>query len=646
MHPNTIQNPFTIADYIVFGSLILISIGIGVFFACYGKGQRTISNYFLGGRQLKAVPVALSFVVSYQNSIMILGFPAETYAYGIQIIMQLPGVVLAYLFASAVIVPVFHPMKLTSVYEYFQKRYGNNIVRFVAVAFGLLFFTLYIGVVTFGASLAMQSATGLPFWVSVGLFSSSAILYTSIGGIKAVVWTDVFQSLVMLAGILAITIKCSMSTGGPGNIVKLGQSRFNFFNFNPNPTERHTFWSLLIGAIPQHMNRFFSQTGIQRINSTPSVKKAKHVYYVAGPVFITSWMIVMFEGVIIYAYYINKGCDPLAAGFIPNINQIIPFTVMELFHDLPGLPGLFISALAAASLSSISSGLSSIAAIVYVDIIKVRSPNIDEKTGTNISKALVVFFGLISVGIAFLLSNVKAPLTQIIISFMGAVAGPITALFLLSIFFYRTTTKGAVVGTLCGFSLILWIIIGQNFSGIVKRAPYLPLGPTDKCFNTTDGLADEMWNSTRNKSLAVQSADVRNSEADNIRSIVSAQSFNSISITNISKVSQRLESASNIEENSVLHVLYSISYMYFNPIAIVITIVIGIAVSLLTQPETPPEFDEACIRPLSVMVPPCIRNRFKTNHTHKDACRKIESYELEVMIPDRPSEEYNYTKNQ
>lgn len=76
------QNTFAVADYFVFGLLILISVGIGIFFACYGKGQSTTLNYFLGDRRLKKVPVALSFVITFQSSIMIIGVPAEAYAYG------------------------------------------------------------------------------------------------------------------------------------------------------------------------------------------------------------------------------------------------------------------------------------------------------------------------------------------------------------------------------------------------------------------------------------------------------------------------------------------------------------------------------------------------------------------------------------
>ena len=325
----------------------------------------------------------------------------------------------------------------------------------------------------------------------------------------------------------------------------------------------------------------------------------------------------------------------------------MPYTVMELFRNLPGVPGLFISALAAASLSTISSGLSSVAAITYVDIIKVHFANIDEKIGTNISKATVVLFGLISVGFAFLLSNVKIPLSQIIVSFMGATAGPINGLFLISIFFYRTTPKGAVIGTLCGFVLILWIIIGQNFSGAVKPTLYLPLGHTDQCFNRTGFLENQTWNTSLNESVTIHTivwkGDTRNVSARNkqlIHKIIGDQnSLNESAFIGVSSSTSSPENKPKAVEKSALQTLYSISYMYFNLIGMIITILIGIAVSLMTQPKTPPRVDKACILPLSVLVPSCIRNRFKKNDPGRKTSNNLnEHYELEIMIPDKSLE--------
>ena len=600
------HNTFAVADYIVFGFLILISISIGVFFACYKRGQNTTLTYFLGDRQLNVLPVALSFVVTFQSSIIILGFPAEAYAYGMQYCIQTIGVTIAYLLSTVIVVPIFHPMKVTSVYEYFFRRYGNNIVRFIAAILGVMYFIFYMGIVTYGTALALEAAAGFPFWISVTIFSSAAVLYTSIGGIRAVIWTDVFQSLVMLAGIMAVLIKCTFETGGSKKVFELAKSRLNFFDFNPDPTQRHTFWTLVFGSISQFLYLTFTQSGVQRINSTPSVKTAKRIMYIAAPVYSIVWIVVMFEGITVFAYFSSKECDPLKAGKVRNLNQIIPFTVMELFRSTPGLPGLFIAALSAASLSTISSGLSSLAAVAYEDVIKIHFPNMNQKRAIYVSKSMVVLFGVLSVGITFLLSNVKGPLGQIMASFMGAIDGPTTGLFLLSIFCRRTTTKGAVSGIVLGFGFIGWIAIGQNFGGVVEQTPYLPLGPVTQCLNGTA----TMLNTTNTDMLYYDINTLVNQTGSLI-------------------ITQKPTIPPKGNAKSGLQLLYSISYMYFNLIGAIITIVVGLIISHFTQPEVPTTLDENCILPLTCLVPSFLRNKLcRKKYGEKDSEENGESHAM------------------
>ena len=627
------QNAFGATDYIVFFLMITISVGIGIFFACYKKGEYTTSNYFLGDRRLKVVPVALSFVVSFQSSVLIIGVPAESYAYGMQFTIQCFSVVIGYSIASVIIVPVFYPMKLTSVYEYFPKRYGDNKVRFLAVAFALAFYIFYSGVVVLGTALAMTTVARIPFWMSVIVFSSAAVIYTAIGGIRAVVWTDVFQATIMLAGMLAVLIKCSLSVGGGGKAFYIGRSRFNFLDFNPNPTQRHSFWSLFFGGIPMFLYLTLSQTSVQRLSSVPTIRGAKVVLYIAGITFAVSLFLASLEGVVVYAYFFNKGCDPIAAKFLKNLNQIIPFTVMDLFSGIPGLPGLFISALAAASLSTISSALNSMAAITYKDLVKVFFPRVTEETGTHVSKTCVVLFGIIAVGIAFISSVINMPLIQIILIFAGAFGGPVNGLFLLSIFHHRATTKGVITGTLCGFAITTWILVGQNFSTGVKKAPFLPLGPTKTCPSITTNSTTALDTTTEQTITYRYSYELANTTT------TIAAFDNHTSIDSLVSSLNKAKSEPEAHKMSGLMGLYSISYMYFNLIGTIITIVVGVAVSMLTQPKDPFDYDKQCVLPLSVFIPNCAA-RLLLKHTKKKNERSkyekdAKCHELEVMVNDK-----------
>ena len=599
------NNTFGVTDYIVFGLFLLISIGIGIFFACYGKGQHTTLNYFLGDRNLRVLPVALSYVVTFQSSLLILGAPVEVYAYGLQYCMVCVGVAVAYLLGPLIVVPIFHPLKITSVNEYFQQRFNSNSVRFVAVTLGIIYYTFYMGIVVYGTSLALEATASLPFWTSAVVSTSVAILYTSIGGIKAVIWTDVFQTFVMLAGIVAVLIKTSTGL----DVIDNGKSRLNFFNFNPDPTQRHTFWTLTIGSIPQFLYLTFSQSGIQRINSTPSIKTANQLFFIATPIYCAIWILAMVQGVTIYAYFYDKGCDPLASKQVQNLNQILPFTVMELFHDMPGLPGLFIAALAAASLSTLSSGLSSLAAVTYQDIIKFRFETITEEKGTNISKGVVVIYGMISLAVAFLLLKIEGPIGQIFVSFMGAIAGPTTGLFLLSIFNPRTSVKGALTGTFCAVLFTLWLSLGQNFSGFARKLEYLPLGPTDLC-------SGNVTRNTSGSSTVLYSVTPYNLSL--IWSHFTTESFE----------------ISDEQVESVFATFYSISYMYFDTIGVIIVLTVGSGVSLFTKRAVPVSADDKYILPLSILVPYFIRKRVCRQKDNVKSIIKMK--ELEPMV--RPVE--------
>ena len=625
------QTVFGAADCIVFFSMITVSVGIGIFFACFKKGENSVSNYFLGNRRLKVVPVALSFVVSFQSSILIIGVPAESYAYGMQFTIQCLSCVIAYFIATIIFIPVFYPLKLTSVYEYFPKRFGDNKVRFLAVAFALAFQIFYSGVVVLGTALAITTVAGIPFWASVLLFSSAAVIYTTIGGIRAVVWTDVFQATIMLAGILAVLIKCSLAVGGGGNAFFIGRSRFNFLDFNPDPTKRHSFWSLFIGGVPTFLFVTTSQASVQRINSVPTIKGAKAMVYTAGFAFATSLFLASLEGVVVYAYFSNEGCDPIAAKLLKNLNQLIPFTVMELFAGIPGLPGLFISALAAASLSTISSSLNGMAAVTYEDIIKVYFPGTAEKSGTNISKACVVVFGVLAVGITFISSVINIPIVQTILTFVGAFGGPVNGIFLLSIFHHKATTKGVITGALCGIAITCWIVVGQNFSADVQKAPFLPLGPTGSCPTVSANSTMTVNTTTETSNMYLYTNELANVTTELIAT------DNHTYIDNLTKSLNKTEDATTSPSNSGLVGLYSISYMYFNLIGTVITIMVGVPISMLTQPKDPFDYDKQCVLPLSVFVPNCIAKRLlklKKKNNRKDE-KEAKCHELEIMVTEQ-----------
>ncbi|XP_060086170.1 sodium-dependent multivitamin transporter-like [Ylistrum balloti] len=222
---------FHVADYVVFAGMITLSIGIGVYSACSGGGQKTTLEYLVGNRRLKMLPVAISFVVSFESSILVLGYPAEIYIYGDQLLWTSVAFMFTTLTAIRVVVPLFHPLKLTSVFEYFELRYNSKAPRSLATVIGIFHYLFYIGIVLYGPALVLAAVTDFPFWASVFSVAGASIIYTSIGGLKAVVWTDVLQCLIMILGMIAVIIKGTMDVGNVGKVFQINYEnlRLNYF---------------------------------------------------------------------------------------------------------------------------------------------------------------------------------------------------------------------------------------------------------------------------------------------------------------------------------------------------------------------------------------------------------------------------------
>ncbi|XP_053376607.1 sodium-coupled monocarboxylate transporter 2-like [Mercenaria mercenaria] len=299
---------------------------------------------------------------------MILGFPAEGYAYGIGIAYQVVGRSAAYMFTALFIVPVFHPLKLTSVNEYFCLRYGNNAVRYMTLIAGMIYSLFYMATVMVGTCVALDVVIGIPFWGTILIYTIVTTIYTSVGGIKAVIWTDLFQPTIMLTGMTAVLVKSTTDTGGAEKVIEYAKDRIGSTDFRSDPTIRYQVWSTSFGSFNAFLYVTLMQPAMQRVYSTPTVQTARNLYFISTPFYCVFMLMATFEGATIFAYYMTKRCDILGAGVVDNINEILPFAVLDLFQDLPGLAGLFTASLSSAALSTMSSLLSSLSAVTYEDL--------------------------------------------------------------------------------------------------------------------------------------------------------------------------------------------------------------------------------------------------------------------------------------
>ncbi|GAB1605487.1 hypothetical protein Ahia01_000830800 [Argonauta hians] len=162
-------------------------------------------------------------MVSFESSIMMLGMPAEVYTHGFSYVLSMVGYSISQLIASFVFAPFFHRLHITSVFEYLELRYKCKAVRNLGTVLGILSYLCYLGIVLYGPSIALEAVTHFPMWCSIVTVALSSAIYTSMGGMKAVVWTDVFQSLIMYSGMVAVFIKGSILLGGFGRVWQIAK---------------------------------------------------------------------------------------------------------------------------------------------------------------------------------------------------------------------------------------------------------------------------------------------------------------------------------------------------------------------------------------------------------------------------------------
>ncbi|CAG5131129.1 unnamed protein product [Candidula unifasciata] len=615
---------FHIGDFVVFGATILISIAIGIYYAFSGGRQRTTAEYLVGGRTMSFIPVAISLMVSFESSIMMLGLPAEAYVYGIQIIFSSCGFLISNLLSIHIVVPLLHPLKITSAYEYLELRFRSRSVRLVGTLMGMLTYIWYMGIVLFGPAVALEAVTDFPLWSSIFIIELVAVIYTAFGGLKAVIWTDVFQAFVMFAGIFAILIKGTIDAGGPTAVWDTAYKggRLNFFNFDPDPRTRHTFWNLFLGAIVRGFGLGFNQSTVQRISSTKTINDAKRMLFSVAPCFTISLIISAYEGTVAYAYYQAKGCDPFESKQINDPNQIVPYMVMDIFEYLPGMPGLFLAALFSASLSTLSSGLSSLSALLWADVVHpLVGPHISETKATIIAKIAVLCFGALACGVAVLVSQIGGTLTQISGSLIAAFGGPLIGIFFLGCFCPRSNEKGAIAGGFAGLAFAFWMSLGMNFSPVIKKTPWLPPASIANCSVPDLGNGTDLWMSSVYNSSSVYS--------------------NYTILSTVKSITER-----PFREPEGVEKLYTVSYLWISVIGTLVTMVVGVIVSVFTGMNKPGDVDPRYLisvseslliflprpvkRYLSSIGPQYIKEEYKARFP--DPAKRLEELDREVEI--------------
>ncbi|XP_037714178.1 sodium-coupled monocarboxylate transporter 1 isoform X3 [Drosophila subpulchrella] len=472
---------FGIVDYLVFIAMLAVCAVIGFYFGFIEKKQKKQKlakkdgggaagveerrgsealDYLVGGRQMKVFPVALSLVASFVSGISLLGTSTEIYVYGTQYAFILVTLAISGAISWYIFLPVFCNLQLTSTYEYFELRF-NKSVRLLSSAFFTIANLIWLPIVIYVPALAFNQVTGINIHVITPIVCLVCIFYTTAGGLKAVVWTDVIQTVIMIGAVIFVIIKGTLDVGGLGVVFQrnFDSGRIEWPELTFDPKVRMSMFALMVGYVGHNTYQFgCNQMITQRYMSLPGVKQMAHTSFVFIVGLTLLFALCLYNGLLLFATYYD--CDPLTTKLASAKDQLVPLLVIQSMSSFPGVPGLFVAGVFSAALSSLSTGMNSLSAVFLEDYIKplAKKPLTEHQTGVTL-RLCTVIIGVVSVALVFVVERMSSHVLQLGMSIGSVVQGPLLGLFTMGLLCPSINSKSAITGSLVAFFFMGWLSI-------------------------------------------------------------------------------------------------------------------------------------------------------------------------------------------
>ncbi|XP_052133056.1 sodium-coupled monocarboxylate transporter 2-like [Frankliniella occidentalis] len=299
------------------------------------------------------------------------------------------------------------------------------------------------------------------------------VTYTTLGGLKAVIWTDAIQMVIFCLPLIIIAVLGTAAVGGWHAVwEEAGKGgRLEFFNMTLNPLERTSFLAAVVGGF-FHWTGYnaVNQTCVQRYLSVPTLKAARTTAYIFMVGVIGIITFCTYIGLVMFVYF--KECDPLQANLVATSDQIVPLFVMRIEEGLHGLPGLFMAGVLSAALSSISVALNSSAGVVLDDLWRpFAKKEMTEFQGAVFAKIACVALGVLCTGMTMAMSGLQY-MIQVAMTLMGIAAGTQFGITSLGMFNPWANWKGALTGGIASLIIMGWISVGNELMSIQGRLNY------------------------------------------------------------------------------------------------------------------------------------------------------------------------------
>lgn len=454
-----------------YGILILYFAGLIGLSVYLGREFSGLKDFFLGSRRIPDWAIAASIMATQAGVISMISAPAFVAVRpggGLIWLQYEFAVPLAMILVMAVLVPYFYRSNVITVYEYLERRFDARTRTTFSVVFQLSR-GLATGIAIYAAGILLSVTLETPLWVSILLMGVISLAYTAIGGISAVIWSDVIQLVILWVGIFVVLAFAVSAGGGWTAVVShIPADRFRAVDFASHGLgdgKNFGFWPMVIGGFFLYASYYgCDQSQIQRVLCAESVQKARSSLWLNGLLRFPLVLSYSLVGLVM-AGFVAK--EPAFAASVPadHLDYLIPLFIKRYVPS--GLTGLILAGMFAAVMSSIDSAFNSLSAATVQDIyVRHVNPQATERQYLLWSRAATVFWGVLCTGFAFWVGNLAPTVIEGINKIGSAFYGPTLAAFLLAILSRRVTGGGVIAGLVSGVgvNLVLWIGFDESVS--------------------------------------------------------------------------------------------------------------------------------------------------------------------------------------
>ena len=443
-------------------------VAITLFGSWFAKFQKTTRDYFLADRSLPWWAICFTIVATETSTLSFIGVPAAAYAGNFTFLQLALGYVIGRVIVSAIFIPAYFRGELVTSYQLLDQRFGTAVKTMAAGIF-LITRSLADGIRLFATALVIAVVTGVPVSLTVVLLGAAMIVYTVRGGVAAVIWTDVVQMFVYLAGaVLVFVALLDRIPGGWAEVVTSGTEagKFVVLNLTTDPTAIYTLWAGLAGGVALTLaTHGTDQFLVQRLLSARTARDASIGLVASGVLVFAQFALFLTIGVMLFVYHQHVPVPGLS-----RTDEILPRFVVDSLSG--GTAGFIVAAIVAAALSP---SLNAMAAATVNDFYRrYLRPDADERTLMSVARRATIGWGIVQVGVALASQLLERSVLDAGLSILSLASGPVLGAFLVGVLTRHVRGGPMLIGMLTGVAVLVVVW----WTGALAWTWYALLGAT------------------------------------------------------------------------------------------------------------------------------------------------------------------------